>query len=103
MVMDCWGFFRSILVGVLVVMVVVGVMWVYVQGVLKVFFQGILVKFGFCDVFLVVDVQNDFIFGGVFVVKEGDVIVLFVNQFGVGFEYVILIQDWYILGYVFVG
>ena len=62
--------------------------------------QGTKIKPGPRDVLLVVDVQNDFVPGGALPVKEGDVIVPLVNQIAVGFEHVILTQDWHTPGHV---
>jgi len=62
--------------------------------------QGTKIKPGPRDVLLVVDVQNDFVPGGALPVKEGDVIVPLVNQIAVGFEHVILTQDWHTPGHI---
>lgn len=54
----------------------------------------------FIDCLLIIDVQNDFLFGGVLVVLEGDQVVLVVNQFVQVFGCVVLMQDWYLCEYV---
>ena len=52
------------------------------------------------DVLLIVDVQNDFIPGGVLAVPEGDEIVPLVNRLARAFQHVILTQDWHTPGHV---
>jgi nicotinamidase/pyrazinamidase len=47
------------------------------------------------DVFLVVDVQNDFCPGGNLAVPAGDEVVPLVNQIGNRFRHVVLTQDWH--------
>lgn len=50
-------------------------------------------------VLLVIDVQNDFCLGGVLVVVGGDEIVDGINVLMIDFDVVILMQDWYFVGY----
>ncbi len=47
------------------------------------------------DVFLVVDVQNDFCPGGLLPVPRGDEVVAPINLFARRFEHVVLTQDWH--------
>jgi nicotinamidase/pyrazinamidase len=47
------------------------------------------------DVFLVVDVQNDFCPGGALAVPRGDEVVALVSQLGRRFQHVVLTQDWH--------
>jgi nicotinamidase/pyrazinamidase len=47
------------------------------------------------DVFLVVDVQNDFCPGGALAVPRGDEVVPVVNQLAQRFAHVVLTQDWH--------
>src|SRR5437016_485477 len=47
------------------------------------------------DVFLVVDVQNDFCPGGLFPVPHGDEVLAPVNRLSRHFEHVVLTQDWH--------
>ena len=51
------------------------------------------------DVFLVVDMQNDFCPGGALAVPEGDRIVPLVNRLARCFAHVILTQDWHPAGH----
>ena len=52
-----------------------------------------------CDVFLVVDVQNDFCPGGALAVPRGDEIVPLVNTLAAKFAHVMLTQDWHPRGH----
>ena len=47
------------------------------------------------DVFLVIDVQNDFCPGGALAVPHGDAVVPVINRLAGGFEHVLLTQDWH--------
>jgi nicotinamidase/pyrazinamidase len=47
------------------------------------------------DLFLAVDVQNDFCPGGALAVPGGDEIVPLVNRIGARFKHVVLTQDWH--------
>lgn len=51
------------------------------------------------DVFLVVDVQNDFCPGGRLAVPRGDEVVPLINRLAVRFEHVVLSQDWHPSGH----
>lgn len=57
------------------------------------------IKPGPKDVLVVVDVQNDFCPGGRLAVQKGDEVVPRVNALAVGFENVILTQDWHPSGH----
>jgi len=57
------------------------------------------IKPGPKDVLIVVDVQNDFCPGGRLAVQKGDEVVPRVNALAVGFENVILTQDWHPSGH----
>ena len=52
-------------------------------------------KPGSSDVFLVIDVQNDFCSGGSLAVPGGEAVVPVINRLATGFEHVVLIQDWH--------
>lgn len=52
------------------------------------------------DVFLVVDLQNDFCPGGKLAVPRGDEIVPLVNRLAARFKHVILSQDWHPAGHL---
>jgi nicotinamidase/pyrazinamidase len=52
------------------------------------------------DVFLVVDLQNDFCPGGKLAVPRGDEIVPLVNRLAARFKHVILTQDWHPAGHL---
>jgi nicotinamidase/pyrazinamidase len=54
---------------------------------------------GIGDVFLVVDVQNDFCPGGSLAVPRGDEIVPLVNRLATRFRHVVLTQDWHPAGH----
>jgi nicotinamidase/pyrazinamidase len=54
---------------------------------------------GVGDVFLVVDVQNDFCPGGLFPVPRGDEVVSPINRLARRFEHVVLTQDWHPRGH----
>jgi len=92
MVTDRRAFLKSTVAGALAASAVVGAGRAHAQGA--------KIKPGGRDVLLVVDVQNDFIPGGALAVKEGDAIVPLVNQLAVGFQHVILTQDWHTPGHV---
>jgi len=47
------------------------------------------------DVFLVIDVQNDFCPGGALVVPDGDAVVPVINRLIERFDHVVLTQDWH--------
>jgi nicotinamidase/pyrazinamidase len=47
------------------------------------------------DVLVVVDVQNDFCDGGALPVPGGQAVVPIIHRFAVGFQHVILTQDWH--------
>ncbi len=47
------------------------------------------------DVFLVIDVQNDFCPGGALAVPHGDAVVPIINRLAGGFEHVLFTQDWH--------
>jgi len=51
------------------------------------------------DVFLVIDVQNDFCPGGALAVPDGDAVVPVINRLAGGFEHVLLTQDWHPRGH----
>ncbi len=51
------------------------------------------------DIFLVIDVQNDFCPGGLLPVPHGDDVVAPVNQLARRFEHIILTQDWHPRGH----
>jgi len=51
------------------------------------------------DVFLVVDVQNDFCPGGNLAVRDGDAVVPVVNRLAGAFAHVVLTQDWHPAGH----
>ena len=51
------------------------------------------------DVFLVIDVQNDFCPGGNLAVAGGDEVVPVINRLAKGFEHVVLTQDWHPAGH----
>ena len=51
------------------------------------------------DVFLVIDVQNDFCPGGRLPAPRGDEVVLPINRLARRFEHVVLTQDWHPLGH----
>lgn len=44
---------------------------------------------------IIVDVQNDFIPGGTLAVKEGDQVVLIINQLQEKFDFIVATQDWH--------
>jgi nicotinamidase/pyrazinamidase len=51
------------------------------------------------DVFLVIDVQNDFCPGGNLAVPEGDAVVPVINRVARAFAHVVLTQDWHPAGH----
>ena len=51
------------------------------------------------DVFLVIDVQNDFCPGGALAVPDGNAVVPVINRLAGGFEHVLLTQDWHPRGH----
>ena len=51
------------------------------------------------DLLMVVDVQNDFMPGGAFPVKDGDQVVPVINRLADVFRHVILTQDWHPRGH----
>jgi nicotinamidase/pyrazinamidase len=52
------------------------------------------------DIFLVVDIQNDFCPGGRLAVPHGDEIMPLINNLGSKFAHVVLTQDWHPLGHL---
>ena len=56
-------------------------------------------KPGPSDVFLVIDVQNDFCSGGNLAVPDGEAVVPVINRLAIGFEHVVLAQDWHPAGH----
>jgi len=52
------------------------------------------------DVFLVVDVQNDFCPGGALAVPDGDAVVPAINRLASQFQTVVLTQDWHPTGHL---
>lgn len=63
--------------------------------------MGLLKKFKIeaSDVFLVVDVQNDFCPGGLFPVRHGDEVISPINRLARRFDHVVLTQDWHPRGH----
>ncbi|MVT71119.1 bifunctional nicotinamidase/pyrazinamidase [Bradyrhizobium pachyrhizi] len=51
------------------------------------------------DLFLVIDVQNDFCPGGALAVADGDAVVPVVNRLAERFDHVVLTQDWHPAGH----
>jgi nicotinamidase/pyrazinamidase len=51
------------------------------------------------DLFLIVDVQNDFLPGGALAVPDGDAIVPIVNRLAPRFRHTALAQDWHVAGH----
>ena len=51
------------------------------------------------DVFLVIDVQNDFCPGGALAVPDGDAVVPAINRLAGAFDHVVLTQDWHPAGH----
>ncbi len=51
------------------------------------------------DVFLVIDVQNDFCPGGALAVPDGDAVVPVINRLAAAFDHVLLTQDWHPAGH----
>ena len=51
------------------------------------------------DVFLVIDVQNDFCPGGALAVPDGDAVVPVINRLAGAFDHVLLTQDWHPAGH----
>ncbi len=51
------------------------------------------------DVFLVIDVQNDFCPGGALAVPEADAVVPVINRLADAFDHVLLTQDWHPAGH----
>jgi nicotinamidase/pyrazinamidase len=47
------------------------------------------------DVFVVIDLQNDFVPGGALAVAEGDLIVPLINRLAARFAHVVVTQDWH--------
>ncbi|MGE5498887.1 MAG: nicotinamidase/pyrazinamidase, partial [Syntrophothermus sp.] len=47
------------------------------------------------NVFLIVDIQNDFLPGGTLAVKEGDRIIPLINRLQKKFDLVVATQDWH--------
>lgn len=53
------------------------------------------IEIGNTDVFIIVDMQNDFCPGGALAVPEGDAIVPIINRLARSFANVVLTQDWH--------
>ena len=51
------------------------------------------------DLFLIIDVQNDFCPGGALAVADGDAVVPVVNRLAESFDHVVLTQDWHPAGH----
>lgn len=51
------------------------------------------------DLFLIIDVQNDFCPGGALAVADGDAVVPMVNRLAARFDHVVLTQDWHPAGH----
>ncbi|WP_166304714.1 bifunctional nicotinamidase/pyrazinamidase [Bradyrhizobium sp. 2S1] len=51
------------------------------------------------DLFLIIDVQNDFCPGGALAVADGDAVVPVVNRLASRFDHVVLTQDWHPAGH----
>ena len=51
------------------------------------------------DLFLIVDVQNDFLPGGALAVPDGDAIVPIINRLAPRFPHTALTQDWHVAGH----
>ncbi|MBR1201755.1 MULTISPECIES: bifunctional nicotinamidase/pyrazinamidase [unclassified Bradyrhizobium] len=56
-------------------------------------------KIGPDDLFLIIDVQNDFCPGGALAVADGDAVVPVVNRLAARFDHVVLTQDWHPAGH----
>ena len=54
---------------------------------------------GETDVFIVVDVQNDFLPGGALAVPDGDAVIEPINRLAQAFRHVVLTQDWHPAGH----
>jgi nicotinamidase/pyrazinamidase len=52
-------------------------------------------RVGSSDVFLVVDIQNDFCPGGALSVADGDAVIELIHRIAESFEHIILTQDWH--------
>lgn len=61
--------------------------------------MGLKISIEASDVFLVIDVQNDFCAGGRLAVPLGDEVIAPINHLARRFEHVILTQDWHPLGH----
>ncbi len=61
--------------------------------------MGKILPIGGSDVFLVVDVQNDFCPGGLLPVPHGEDVVAPINRLARRFEHVVLTQDWHPRGH----
>ena len=55
---------------------------------------------GMTDVFIVVDVQNDFLPGGALAVKDGDAVIAPINALAQKFVNVVQTQDWHTKGHI---
>jgi nicotinamidase/pyrazinamidase len=62
--------------------------------------QGAPIKPGQDDVFIVVDVQYDFLPGGALAVKDGDQVIAPINELAKRFAHVIFTQDWHTPGHI---
>ncbi|NIX77550.1 bifunctional nicotinamidase/pyrazinamidase [Microvirga sp. c23x22] len=51
------------------------------------------------DIFIIVDVQNDFLPGGALAVPEGDAVIAPINKLAKAFRHVVLTQDWHPKGH----
>ena len=56
-------------------------------------------RVGSSDVFLVVDIQNDFCPGGALSVADGDAVIELIHRIAESFEHIILTQDWHPRGH----
>ncbi len=62
--------------------------------------QGMAMQLSSEDVFIIVDVQNDFLPGGALAVKNGDQVIAPINALAKKFANVIQTQDWHTKGHV---
>src|SRR4051794_29072654 len=61
--------------------------------------QGTAMTPGPDDVFIVVDVQNDFLPGGALAVKDGDKVIAPINALAKKFTNIVQTQDWHTKGH----
>src|SRR5882757_2847112 len=62
--------------------------------------QTMAIQLSSDDVFIVVDVQNDFLPGGALAVKKGDEVIAPINALAKKFMNVVQTQDWHTKGHV---